>query len=98
MNKFLDFLLSLLLPLLILPAMRRVIRRVTSHEYFRKGQWTIDPSQAEDFCNSAQAIEACLRYHLRDIELVLQLHEAPEEAYDVHLRLFDEAHAEAISA
>ncbi len=78
--------------------MRRVIRNVTSHEYFRKGQWTFDPSQAEDFCNSAQAIETCLRYHLRDIELVLQLNEAPQEAYDVHVRLFEEPRAEGVAA
>ncbi len=69
--------------------MRRVIRKVTSHEYFRDGQWTLDPLKAEEFCNSGEAIETCLRYHLHDVELVLQLQDLPQEAYDTHLRLFD---------
>jgi hypothetical protein len=29
------------------------------------------------------------RYHLTEVELVLQLNAEPQEAYDTHLRLFD---------
>ena len=46
-------------------------------------------SQAQDFTNAGNVIETCLRYHLTDVELVLQLNAEPREPYDTHLRLFD---------
>jgi len=46
-------------------------------------------SLAQDFTDAGNAIETCLRYHLTDVELILQLNAEPQEAFDTHLRLFD---------
>ena len=69
--------------------MRRLIKNLRTHEYLRQGQWTPDPSQAQDFSDAGKAIDTCLRYHFTDVELVLQLDAEPQEAFDTHLRLFD---------
>jgi hypothetical protein len=69
--------------------MRRLVRNLRTHEYLGQGQWTPDPSQAQDFPDSGKAIDTCLRCHLREVELVLQLDAEPQEAFDTHLRLFD---------
>jgi len=69
--------------------MRRLVRNLRTHEYLGQGQWTSDPSQAQDFSNAGKAIDTCLRYRLTDVELVLQLDAEPQEAFDTHLRLFD---------
>ena len=69
--------------------MRRLVKSLRTREYFGQGQWTSDPGQAQDFPDSGKAIDTCLKYHLTDVELVLQLNAEPEDAFDTHLRLFD---------
>jgi len=69
--------------------MRRLVKHLRTQEYFSQGHWTREASQAQDFTDAGNAIETCLRYHLTDVELVLQLSAEPQEAYDTHLRLFD---------
>ncbi len=69
--------------------MRRIIRSVETHEYFRWGQWTPNPGLAQHFPDSGKVIDTCLRYHLHDVELVLQLNDEPAEGFDTHVRLFD---------
>jgi hypothetical protein len=69
--------------------MRRLLKNLRTSEYFGQGQWTPDQGQAQDFPDSGKAIDTCLKYHLTDVELVLQLNAGPEEAFDTHLRLFD---------
>ena len=69
--------------------MRRLVKSLTTQEYFCQGHWTRESSRAQHFTNAGNAIETCLRYHLTDVELVLQLDAEPQEAYDTHLRLFD---------
>jgi hypothetical protein len=69
--------------------MRRLLKSVTTREYFGQGQWTPDPAQAQDFTDAGKAIDTCLKYHLSDVELVLQLGAEPRDPYDTHLRLFD---------
>jgi hypothetical protein len=69
--------------------MRRLVKNLRTQEYFSQGHWTREASQAQHFTDSGNAIETCLRYHLTDVELVLQLNAEPQEAYDTHLRLFD---------
>jgi len=51
---------------------RRLIRSLKSCQYFRNGQWTADPALAEHFSDAGKVVEACVRYHLVDVELVLQ--------------------------
>jgi hypothetical protein len=71
------------------PLVSRVIRSVTSHQYFRHGQWTSDPALADHFPDAGKVVEACIRYHLSDVELVLKLETEPSGAFDTHLRLLD---------
>jgi hypothetical protein len=69
--------------------MRRLVKSLITQEYFSQGQWTPEASQAQHFNDAGNAIQTCLRYHLTDVELVLQLNAGPEAACDTHLRLFD---------
>jgi len=69
--------------------MRRLIKSLRTSEYLRYGQWTTDPSQAEHFADAGKAIDACLKYHLTEVELVLQPNPGPEHGCDTHVRLFD---------
>lgn len=69
--------------------MRRLLKSVTTREYFSQGCWTPDPALAQDFPDSGKAIDTCLKYHLSDVELVLQLNAEPQDFCDTHLRLFD---------
>ncbi len=73
--------------------MRRLLKSVTTREYFGQGRWTADPAQAQDFSDAGKAIDTCLKYHLSDVELVLQLGPEPRDPYDTHLRLFDYSHS-----
>ncbi len=69
--------------------MKRVLKSLTTQEYFAQGRWTREASEAQHFTDAGTAIETCLRYHLTDVELVLQLNTEPHEAFDTHLKLFD---------
>ena len=69
--------------------MRRLVKSLRTQEYFSEGRWTPEASLAQDFTDAGNAIETCLRYHLTDVELILQLNAEPQEAFDTHLRLFD---------
>jgi len=69
--------------------MRRLVKSLRTQEYFSGGHWTREVSQAQDFTDAGNAIETCLRYHLTDVELILQLNAEPQDAFDTHLRLFD---------
>ena len=69
--------------------MRRLVKSLRTQEYFAEGHWTSEACQAQHFTDAGNAIATCLRYHLTDVELVLQLDAEPQEAYDTHLRLFD---------
>jgi hypothetical protein len=68
--------------------MRRLVKSLRTQECFSQGHWIPEASQAQDFADAGNAIETCLRYHLTDVELVLQLNAEPQEAFDTHLRLF----------
>ena len=69
--------------------MRRLLKSLKTQEYFAQGRWTLEPSQAQDFPDAGNVINTCLRYHLTDVELVLQLDAEPQAGFDTHLRLFD---------
>ncbi len=71
-------------------SVRRLIRSLTSCEYFRAGQWTPDPNQADHFPDGGKVVEACIRHHLVDVELVLELSTEPSGVFETHLRLLDQ--------
>ncbi len=51
---------------------KRLVRHRQSHEYFKRGGWTTDPTQADTFSDSVEAAQACARYGLKDVELALR--------------------------
>src|SRR5436190_18581866 len=69
---------------------RRLIRSLKSCQYFRSGQWTADADLAEHFSDAGKVVEACVRYHLVDVELVLQRVGESSGLFDMHLRLLDQ--------
>ena|SRR5712691_4033316 len=71
------------------PSVRRLIRSLKSCQYFRNGQWTSDPDLADHFPDAGKVVEACVRYHLVDVELVLQRTDESSGFFDMHLRLLD---------
>ena len=72
------------------PNVRRLIRHVKSCLYFRSGDWTPDPNLADHFPDAGKVVEACVRYHLVDVELVLELNGEFSGWFDMHLRLLDQ--------
>src|SRR5258705_13141970 len=68
----------------------RLIRSLRSCEYFRGGQWTRDPNLADHFPDAGKVVEACIRHHLMDVELVLELNTEPSGIFETHLRLLDQ--------
>ena len=72
--------------------MRRIIRSLKSRQYFRNGRWTPDPSLANHFSDTGEVIQTCMKYHLRNVELILQFSDEGPAGYDLGLRLFDYAH------
>ena len=51
---------------------RRLLRHKVSLEYFRDGQWIDDPHEATSYSDVMQAAQACVRYGLCDVEMVLR--------------------------
>jgi len=76
---------------------RRLIRSLKSCQYFRNGQWTADPDLAEHFPDAGKVVEACVRFHLVDVELVLQRVGETSGFFDMHLRLLDQPMAQSAS-
>jgi len=75
----------------------RLIRSVRSCEYFRGGQWTLDPKEADHFPDAGKVVEACIRHHLTGVELVLQLTTVPSGNFEMHLPLRDQPAARAVA-
>jgi hypothetical protein len=70
--------------------MRRVIRSKRTRQYLRKdGTWTRFSETAKDFSNAADAVTAKERYRLGQVEIVLQMLDAPHPRYDVIVPLDD---------
>jgi hypothetical protein len=67
-------------------AIKRVLRRIDSQEYFQAGAWTPDPTQAQSFEDVVEAAEACARYGLMDVELALRFDKGAEDFFSVVIR------------
>ena len=67
--------------------MKRFLRRRTSREYFKRGGWTSNPSEADNFADVVEAAQTCARYGLSDVELALKLDpQAHEDIFCTSLR------------
>jgi hypothetical protein len=53
-------------------AIKRVLRRSGSREYFKDGEWTDNPEEANSFSDAVEVAEICARYGLTDVELAIR--------------------------
>ncbi len=51
----------------------RVIRCLRTGRYFTGLDWTADLSQAQTFPDEVQAVRACVRHGLQNVELVVRV-------------------------
>jgi len=56
-----------------LEPVKRLVRHRATRHYFKNGDWTADPLQASVFADSVDAVQACVRYDLTDVELALRI-------------------------
>jgi len=54
-------------------AIRRLLRRKQSQEYFTGNGWTRDPEEARSFADSLEAAQTCVQWGLGDMEMVLRV-------------------------
>ena len=62
---------------------RHVIRDIKTRAYFRAGSWVDDPALAQDFKHTRLVIEACAKYDLPEVEMVIQVCEKPSPKYEI---------------
>ncbi len=67
--------------------MSYLIRDTRTREYFHEGSWTLDPYRAEVFPDATKVVAACVRFQLRDVELVLQFGLEARGPYSIDLPL-----------
>lgn len=53
-------------------AIKRLLRRQNTPEYFKGDGWTADPEEAKCFTDVLEAAETCARLGLSDVELTLR--------------------------
>jgi hypothetical protein len=51
--------------------LKYLIQNRKTREYFHQGKWTLDSRRAQEYPNVGQAMIACMRHHLDDVDLVL---------------------------
>jgi len=54
-------------------AIRRLLRRRNSQEYFSGNGWTKNPDEAKSFADSLEAAQTCVQWGLWDMEMVLRV-------------------------
>ena len=65
---------------------KRLIRCRKTQRYFSSHGWTLDPRSAQSFAHVIDAARACVDKRLENVDLVLQLPEAPSELFSTPLR------------
>lgn len=62
----------------------RLVRHRRSRAYFKDGRWTEKAESATNFGDIQDVVEACLRYQLTDVELVMRFEsKLPELAFPI---------------
>ncbi len=52
-------------------AVKRLLRRCATQEYFKEDGWTRNPDEARQFSDAVEAAEVCARHRLSGVELIL---------------------------
>ena len=64
----------------------RFVRCQRTGLYFRSGKWTRNCSEANTFGDVLEAMHACARHHLRNVELALRVDGAASDIFRTQLR------------
>ena len=64
----------------------RFVRCQRTGRYFRSGKWTRNCSEANSFGDALEAVRACTRHHLRNVELALRVEGAARDIFRAQLR------------
>ena len=67
--------------------LKYLIQNRKTREYFHQGQWTLDSRWAQEYPNVGQAMIACLRHQLDDVELELHFGWEARRSYSLQLSL-----------
>jgi hypothetical protein len=54
-------------------AVTRLLRQRGTQQYFRDDGWTESPEKAKVFYDVVEAVEVCVQYHLKDVELAVRV-------------------------
>ena len=54
-------------------AVKRLLRRNGSSEFFKEDGWTNNPDEAKTYCDVLEAADACARHRLSNMELALRI-------------------------
>jgi hypothetical protein len=67
-------------------AVLRFVRCQRTGRYFRSGKWTRNCNEANTFSDALEALQACARHHLRNVELALRVEGAASDIFCAQLR------------
>jgi NMD protein affecting ribosome stability and mRNA decay len=67
-------------------AVLRFVRCQRTGRYFRSGKWTRNCSEANTFGDVLEAVHACARHHLRNVELALRVEGAASDIFRTQIR------------
>ncbi len=67
-------------------AIKRLLRRQNSREFFKGDGWTDNPEEAQTYGDALEAAETCVRNGLSDVELALRIGTNACDFFCTHLR------------
>ena len=67
-------------------AIKRLVRHRESHAYFKHGDWTANPSEADNFSDVVEVAQVCAQYGLKDVELALRYSSGASDVFCTPIR------------
>lgn len=67
-------------------AIKRFLRDRESHKYFKDGNWTDNPREANSYSDVVEVAEICSRYGLKNVELALRFETAECDLFCLRIR------------
>ena len=67
-------------------AMRRLLRRYDTQEYFKEDGWTSNPDEAKCFGDVVEVAEVCARRGLSGVEMILRIEGGATEVFSTPIR------------
>lgn len=67
-------------------AIKRILRDRESRKYFKDGNWTDNPGEANTYADVVEVAETCSRYGLKNVELALRFDTAEFDLFCLRIR------------